>query len=100
VKCYGVVNAHESPMPQLTIVNQTQCTVEVTINDEDPPRRLNPGGNVILQRSGPVRLYAKATEGPGAKLIRPGDTADGLVQNRTLVLDADPNTAQLRFTVS
>jgi hypothetical protein len=87
-------------MPQLTILNHTQCTVEVTINDEDPPRRLNPGGNVILQRNGQVRLYAKAIDGPGAKQLRPGNTADGLVQNRTLVLDADPNSGQLTFTVS
>jgi hypothetical protein len=85
-------------MPQLTILNHTQCTVEVTINDV--PVQLEAGGNVIRQMNGPVRLHARAIAGPAANLIRPGTTVDGLVQNRTLVLDAHPTTAQLRFTVS
>jgi hypothetical protein len=85
-------------MPRLTILNHTQCTVQVNINGA--PQQLEPGGNIIRQLIGPVQLHARAIAGLVANQIRPGTSADGLVQDRTLVLDVDPNTAQLRFTVS
>jgi hypothetical protein len=85
-------------MPQLTILNHTQCEVEISINGII--NRVNAGAKVIQQLTGPVQLHARAIAGLGAAQIRPGTSADGLVQNRTLILDADPNTAQLTFTVS
>ncbi len=85
-------------MPRLTILNHTQCQVDISINGVI--NRVSAGANVIQQLNGPVQLHAKAIAGPGAAQIRPGTSADGLVQNRTLILDADPNTAELTFTVS
>jgi hypothetical protein len=87
-------------MHRLTILNHTQWTVEVTINN-GAPQQLQPGGRLTQVLNGPVQLHARAISGHGANMARPATSADGLVQDRTLVLEVqDPNTAQLGFRVS
>ena len=86
-------------MPRLTILNHWQEPIEVTINN-GAAVTLPAGGRLERVLNGPVHLHATAT-GRLRGLIRSGHTADGLVQDRVLVVEVpDPNDAQLTFTVS
>jgi hypothetical protein len=86
-------------MPKLTILNHWQGDVDITIDDDDPVT-LSAGEKLVRTLDGPVRLGASAT-GRGAGLIRPGTVADGLVQDRVLVVEVpDPNRAELTFRVT
>jgi hypothetical protein len=84
-------------MPKLTIVNHWQGPIDITINGAAV--RLAGGGTLERDMDGPVHLHAAAT-GNDRGFIRSGTTADGLVQDRVLVVEPDPNTAELTFTVS
>jgi hypothetical protein len=87
-------------MPKLTILNHWQEDVAITIDDDDDPVSLSPGERLERTLDGPVRLGASAT-GRFAGLIRPGTVADGLVQDRVLVVEVpDPNRAELTFRVT
>ena len=86
-------------MPRLTIVNHWQGPVDISINN-GAAVRLPAGGRLERVLNGPVQLHAAAT-GRDRGFIRSGGTADGLVEDRVLVVAVpDPNTAQLTFTVS
>jgi hypothetical protein len=86
-------------MPRLTILNHWREPVDITINN-DAAVTLEPGGRLERVRNGPVDLHAAAT-GNLRGFIRSGHTADGLVQDRVLVVEVpDPNDAELTFTVS
>lgn len=86
-------------MPRLTILNHWQGDVAITIDDDDPVT-LSPGERLERDLNGPVQLGASAT-GRFARLIRPGTVADGLVQDRVLVVEVpDPNSAELTFRVT
>ena len=86
-------------MPRLTILNHWQGNpVDISINN-GAAVTLSAGGRLERVLNGPVRLHAAAT-GNDVGFIRDGDTADGLVQDRVLVVTVDPNSAELTFTVS
>jgi hypothetical protein len=86
-------------VPRLTILNHWQGDVAITIDDDDPVA-LAPGERLERTLNGPVQLGASAT-GRFAGLIRPGTVADGLVQDRVLVVEVpDPNRAELTFRVT
>jgi hypothetical protein len=85
-------------MPRLTILNHWQGPVDISINN-GAPGRLPAGGRLERDMDGPVQLHAAAT-GNDRGFIRSGSTADGLVQDRVLVVEVDANTAELTFTVS
>ena len=86
-------------MPNLTILNHSQEPIDITINNGTAVR-LPAGGTLERVLDGPVDLHATAT-GNLRGFIRSGHTADGLVQDRVLVVEVpDPNDAELTFTVS
>jgi hypothetical protein len=86
-------------MPRLTILNHWQGPVDISINN-GAAVTLPAGGRLEQVLNGPVQLHAAAT-GNDRHFIRSGNTADGLVQDRVLVVEVpDPNAAQLTFTVS
>jgi hypothetical protein len=86
-------------VPRLTILNHWQGDVAIAIDDDDPVT-LAPGERLERTLNGPVQLGASAT-GRFAGLIRPGTVADGLVQDRVLVVEVpDPNRAELTFRVT
>ena len=85
-------------MPRLTILNHWQRPVAISINNA-APATVAPGGKLERDMQGPVQLRATAT-GSDIGFIRDGNTADGLVQNRVLVVEVDPNAAYFTFTVS
>jgi hypothetical protein len=84
-------------MPHLTILNHCQMKVGIRINNADPVT-LDPGGKLERDMDGPVNLRAVPT-GANAGLFREGTTADGLVENRVLVVDVEPDDAYFTFTV-
>jgi hypothetical protein len=85
-------------MPRLTILNHWQRPVGISVNNAAPVT-VEAGGKLEEVLNGPVQLRATAT-GNDIGFIRDGNTADGLVQNRVLVVEVDPNAAQFTFTVS
>jgi hypothetical protein len=92
-------SAQEGKMPKLTILNHWQGEVDITINDDDPVT-ISAGEKLVRTMDGPVRLGAAASGAAGG-WIRPGAVADGLVQDRVLVLEVpDPNAAALAFRVA
>jgi hypothetical protein len=98
VHTYRAHDLKERSMPRLTILNHWRGPVEITINGDDPVRTA-PGGKIERDLIGPVQLRATAT-GAERGFIRAGDTADGLVQDRVLVLEVpDADAAELRFRV-
>jgi ATP-dependent exoDNAse (exonuclease V) alpha subunit len=86
-------------MPRLTILNHWQGPVAISVNN-GAAVTLPPGGRLERVLDGPVELHAAAT-GNERGFIRSGQTADGLVQDRVLVVEVpDADAAQLTFTVS
>jgi ATP-dependent exoDNAse (exonuclease V) alpha subunit len=86
-------------MPRLTILNHWQGPVAISVNN-GAAVTLPPGGRPERVLDGPVELHAAAT-GNERGFIRSGQTADGLVQDRVLVVEVpDADAAQLTFTVS
>jgi hypothetical protein len=86
-------------MPRLAILNHWREPVDITINN-GAAVTLEPGGRLERVLNGPVDLHAAAT-GNLRGFIRSATAADGLVQDRVLVVEVpDPNDAQLTFTVS
>ncbi len=86
-------------MPRLTILNHWQGPVDIRINN-GAAVTLPAGGRLERDLTGPVQLHAAAA-GNARGFIRGASTADGLVEDRVLVVAVpNPNTAQLTFTVS
>jgi hypothetical protein len=86
-------------MPRLTILNHWQEPVAITINN-GAAVTLPAGGKLERDLNGPVQLHAAAT-GNLRGFIRSGTTADGLVEDRVLVVGVpNADTAELTFTVS
>jgi hypothetical protein len=85
-------------MPKLTILNHCQASVGISINNGQTVT-LPLGGKLEREMNGPVDLRATAI-GDNAGLFRDGHTADGLVENRVLVVEVDPDDAIFTFTVS
>jgi hypothetical protein len=86
-------------MPRLTILNHWSNPVEIVILNVVTVT-LAPGEKLERDLNGPVQLRARAT-GNDRNFIRDGDSADGLVQNRVLIVEVpDPNAAQFVFRVS
>jgi hypothetical protein len=86
-------------MPRLTILNHWQGQIDIAINSAESVT-VDPGGKVERELTGAVQLRATAT-GPHGGFIRPGDAADGLVQDRVLVVEVpDADAAELKFRVA
>jgi hypothetical protein len=86
-------------MPRLTILNHWQEPVAITINN-GAAVTLPAGGKLERDLNDPVQLHAAAT-GNARGFIRSGTTADGLVEDRVLVVGVpNADTAELTFTVS